>query len=131
MKREVVQRYNNQTVENNEDSHGVDNHMGDSGTAQYEQEKNLSLKENDAELLQEINDSLEKIDEGTYGICIDTGEDISKERLNAIPYAKRTIQAQKSYDKGRNNRGDKSPNLHSDPAETIKQLNSEQDAFKS
>lgn len=36
--------------------------------------------------LSEINLALNRIDKGTYGICSSCGEEISSERLNAIPY---------------------------------------------
>ena len=42
--------------------------------------------------------ALQRLDEGTYGICIDCGEDIPAERLEAIPEAIRCIDDQKRYD---------------------------------
>lgn len=39
------------------------------------------------ETLMKIDAALKKIDEGTYGVCEDCGEEISKERLNIIPFA--------------------------------------------
>ncbi len=34
-----------------------------------------------------LNDALKRIDDGSYGICAKCGEDISQERLDAVPYA--------------------------------------------
>lgn len=42
-----------------------------------------------------IQRALQKIDEGTYGICDDTGEPISRRRLEAVPEAIYTIEAQR------------------------------------
>ncbi|MCQ6282660.1 hypothetical protein [Bacillus sp. EB600] len=39
-----------------------------------------------------VNEALERIGEGTYGIYVDTIEDIPYERLEVLPYAKRTIE---------------------------------------
>ena len=48
----------------------------------------------DTMLLREINDSLARIDEGSYGICSECDEPISKKRLEAIPWARYCISCQ-------------------------------------
>ncbi len=45
----------------------------------------LRLRDRDRKLIRKIDEALERIDAGTYGICEDCGEDISKPRLNARP----------------------------------------------
>jgi DnaK suppressor protein len=62
-------------------------HMADIGSDNFEQEFTLSLMENDGGTLAQIEASLERIEEGTYGQCEDCGMKIPKTRLNAIPYA--------------------------------------------
>ncbi len=79
---------------------GVDNHMADAATELYEKEREMTLENNDEDILRDIKEALQRIEDGTYGICVDTGEEISTERLEAIPYAKRTFEAQQKYDKG-------------------------------
>ncbi len=49
--------------------------------------------------LREVEDALKRIREGTYGICIDTGEPIELERLKAYPTASRTTRAQAIYER--------------------------------
>ena len=51
-------------------------------------------------VIKQIERALEKIDEGTYGVCDLTGEEISKKRLEAIPYATMTRDAQEKLEKG-------------------------------
>ncbi len=61
----------------------------------------LNLAEID-HLLQELNeveDALRRIRDGSYGICIDTGQPIELERLRAYPAAKRTARAQEIHEK--------------------------------
>lgn len=48
-----------------------------------------------------IQRALEKIDEGSYGVCDDTGEPISRGRLEAAPEAIYTIEAQKARERTR------------------------------
>ncbi len=62
-------------------------HMADIGSDNFEQEFTLSLMENDGGTLTQIEASLERIEEGTYGQCDDCGMKIPKSRLNAVPYA--------------------------------------------
>ena len=63
-------------------------HMADLGTDNYELEFTLGLIEGGRALLQEINEALERIRQGTYGICLATGRSIGKARLRAQPWAK-------------------------------------------
>lgn len=61
-------------------------HMADLGTDNFEQEFTLSLMENEGDVLSQIENSLERIEEGVYGQCEECGAVIPKTRLNAIPY---------------------------------------------
>jgi DnaK suppressor protein len=63
-------------------------HMADLGTDNYEREFTLGLMENNRALLREIDEALERIRNGTYGICVATGKPIGKARLRATPWTK-------------------------------------------
>ncbi|NLG43851.1 MAG: TraR/DksA family transcriptional regulator [Phycisphaerae bacterium] len=63
-------------------------HMADLGTDNYELEFTLGLIEGGRAVLQEIDEALERIERGTYGICQATGKPIGKARLRAKPWAK-------------------------------------------
>lgn len=63
-------------------------HMADLGTDNYEKEFTLGLIEGERALLRDIDEALERIEEGTYGICEATGKPIGKARLRARPWAK-------------------------------------------
>jgi RNA polymerase-binding protein DksA len=76
-----------------------DNHLADSATQLEEREKQRALHDTANNLLEEVNEALGRINTGTYGICVDTGEPIPYERLKALPYAKRTVEAQKEQEK--------------------------------
>ncbi len=49
--------------------------------------------------LREVEDALQRIRDGSYGICVDTGQPIEPDRLEACPTAKRTVKAQEIYEK--------------------------------
>jgi DnaK suppressor protein len=61
-------------------------HMADLGSDAYEQEFTLSLMETEEGTLEAIETALERIEEGTFGICDECGTNIPKTRINAIPY---------------------------------------------
>ena len=63
-------------------------HMADIGTDNYEQEFALGLMDSERKLLKEIDDALQRIEKGTYGICETTGKLIAKARLEAKPWAR-------------------------------------------
>jgi DnaK suppressor protein len=65
---------------------GVDDESADAGTTTFEREKELSIENNVRDLLQKIERSLARMDEGTYGICEFCGKPIEKARIKALPY---------------------------------------------
>lgn len=48
--------------------------------------RNIGLAQNEEAILEQVEASLERIESGTYGCCEDCGREISRERLDAIPY---------------------------------------------
>jgi RNA polymerase-binding protein DksA len=75
-------------------------HPADVGTDNFEQEFTLGLLESERVLLREIEEALERIQLGTYGVCLGTGEPIDKARLRARPWAKYCIAYARLMEKG-------------------------------
>ncbi|HHY43023.1 MAG TPA: conjugal transfer protein TraR [Thermoanaerobacterales bacterium] len=75
---------------------GYDNHPADLGAETFERAKDLGLKDNSKVLLMKVNHALDRISEGTYGICENCGKPISEERLKALPYTTLCIDCKKS-----------------------------------
>ena len=75
-----------------------DNHFADTATELDDREKQIMVSENAKRILEEVNEALERITKGTYGVCVDTGESIPYDRLAALPYAKRTVEAQEKLE---------------------------------
>jgi RNA polymerase-binding protein DksA len=65
----------------------TDNHLADLASATFDRELDLGLEEDAEEILSAIDAALQRIDEGTYGICTSCGAPIGAERLRAMPYA--------------------------------------------
>ena len=75
-------------------------HMADIGTDNYQQEFALELMDSERKLLKEIDDALERIEQGTYGICQGTGKPIAKTRLKAKPWAKYCMEFARMLEQG-------------------------------
>ena len=75
-------------------------HMADHGSDNFEQDFTLQLVESERKELYEIDRALNRIRQGTYGICEGTGESIHRARLEAIPYARYSIEYQRRLEAG-------------------------------
>ena len=62
-------------------------HMADIGTDNFEREFTLTLMESKDRTLEQIEEALERMEDGVYGVCEMCDAKISKTRLNAIPYS--------------------------------------------
>ncbi|HWD45635.1 MAG TPA: TraR/DksA C4-type zinc finger protein [Actinomycetota bacterium] len=73
---------------------GFDQHPGDSGTETFEMEKNVSLREQVDDELQEIEAAFQRLERGTYGTCQACGRPIGDERLEAMPATRFCVEDQ-------------------------------------
>lgn len=66
----------------------------------YSRELTFSLSDGERALLLQIEDSLSRLEAGTYGRCAHCGEAISSLRLEALPWARLCIDCQELLEKG-------------------------------
>ncbi len=93
-------RETNEDVKNPANSKGYSQHQADEGTDDFMRDVTLQISGQECGILRQIERALEKMDEGTYGICDVTNNPIPKARLEAIPYATMTVEAQEQVEKG-------------------------------
>lgn len=67
-------------------------HLADEGTEMYQREMTARLIAREQDRLEEVEQALQRIEDGTFGICLATGQPISKERLRATPWAKFSME---------------------------------------
>jgi RNA polymerase-binding transcription factor DksA len=89
-------------AENNEAS-AVGQHQADAGSDAYEKDFALSLLSQEQDALYEIEEALKRIELGTYGVCEMSNKFIPHARLEAIPFARFTVECQQQLEK--ENRG--------------------------
>ncbi len=87
-------------TEANGDLSSMPIHMADIGSDNFEQEFTISLMESEEGTLDQIEASLERIEDGTYGQCEECGARIPKTRLNAIPYANLCVKCAAREEQG-------------------------------
>lgn len=66
-------------------------HMADVGTDNMEREKAFFFATREGKFLNHIEEALERIENGSYGICDDCEKPIPEERLLAVPTATRCV----------------------------------------
>ena len=76
-------------------------HQADAGSDAYDRDFALSLLSQEQDALYEIEEALKRIDTGTYGICEMSGKAIPHPRLEAIPFARCTVECQAQIEKQR------------------------------
>jgi RNA polymerase-binding protein DksA len=64
-----------------------DNHLAETASVTLDREIDYTLEENSGQVLVEIEAALQRIEQGTYGICAACGKEIVPERLEAYPWA--------------------------------------------
>ncbi len=74
-------------------------HLADIADDVADTDLNFKIKTSEEDILKAVDEALKKIEEGTYGLCIDCGELISEQRLEAMPYAVRCMQCKEQYEK--------------------------------
>ncbi len=74
---------------------------GDMSQSLFTRELDATVEQTMEKRLEAVERALQKVEEGTYGICDDTGEAIPKGRLEAMPEAIYTVEAQQRRERER------------------------------
>ncbi len=74
--------------------------MADTATETVDRVIDYTLEEHDERLLAAIDEALERIDAGTYGICDNCGAQIAPDRLEAMPWTTLCIDCKRKEERG-------------------------------
>ena len=77
-----------------DEGEGAEEDTADLASAMMDKEMNLSVEDEIEDLLATVDHALQKMDDGTYGICDISGEPIPTSRLEIIPWAALTVECQ-------------------------------------
>ncbi len=74
--------------------------IADRAAQSYTKEFLFHQSNNERQLLQMVEEALNRIHEGTFGQCIACGEEINLKRLDAVPWTRHCIQCQEKLEQG-------------------------------
>jgi DnaK suppressor protein len=74
-------------------------HQADAGSDAYDKDFALSLLSQEQDALWEIEEAIKRIDNGTYGVCEMSGKAIPAARLEALPFARLTVECQAEFER--------------------------------
>ena len=81
------------------DLSGYSFHLADVATDNFDRELNLDLASSEQSLLNRVDGALQKLKDGTYGVCENCGKSIGLKRLKAVPYAELCIKCKEAEEK--------------------------------
>ena len=74
-------------------------HMADAGTDTYDRDLALGMLSTEQDALYQVDQALDRIRAGTYGVCELTGRPIEAERLRAVPWTRFSASAEKQIER--------------------------------
>ena len=78
----------------------------DAGTETFNRDVALSMVASEQEALDEIEDAIDRIFDGSYGICQETEKPIKKTRLKVVPFTRFSLEGQNLYEQRKRREGD-------------------------
>ncbi|KGN38416.1 DNA-binding protein [Knoellia subterranea KCTC 19937] len=78
---------------------GAGDDQADAGAKTYDREQEIALADNAREMLRQSEHALERLDDGTYGVCESCGNPVGKLRLQAFPRATLCMTCKKNQER--------------------------------
>jgi DnaK suppressor protein len=97
--REEILREAQETLQHLQDENQNHPDLADRASSETERAIELRARDRQRKLIAKIDAALQRIDDGTYGFCEETGEPISLRRLEARPIATLSIEAQERHER--------------------------------
>ncbi|HZP21144.1 MAG TPA: RNA polymerase-binding protein DksA [Bauldia sp.] len=97
--REEILREAKDTLQHLQDESTNHSDFADRASSETDRAIELRARDRQRKLISKIDAALQRIDDGTYGYCEETGEPISLKRLDARPIATLSIEAQERHER--------------------------------
>jgi DnaK suppressor protein len=95
-----------ETLKNLQEESLAEPDMADRASLEADRSLELRTRDRQRKLISKIDEAVERIDEGNYGYCEETGEPIALRRLEARPIATLSIEAQERHERMERTRRD-------------------------
>ncbi|MGE0641972.1 MAG: TraR/DksA family transcriptional regulator [Thermoanaerobaculia bacterium] len=99
-KAEILAMYRKDLQSGQESNDSPTEDIVDRANNAYSRELAFSISDNEREFIFQIDQAIARMDAGTYGYCLHTGQPIGIARLEALPWAKYGVEAQELLEKG-------------------------------
>jgi DnaK suppressor protein len=99
-KQEILAMYQKDLKSGQESNDSPTEDLVDRANNAYTRELAFSISDSERELMHQIDLAIERLNSGVYGFCLHTGQQIGQARLEAIPWAKYSVEAQELLEKG-------------------------------
>ena len=97
--KEDILREAKETLQHLQDENANHSDFADRASSETDRAIELRARDRQRKLISKIESALQRIDDGTYGYCEETGEPISLKRLDARPIATLSIEAQERHER--------------------------------
>lgn len=97
---EMIETFNRDRAAGNVTNDDGIQDLADKAASTYSKELNFSLSDSDRIMLQQIEEALDRINNGEYGSCANCGTQISEKRLQAVPWTPYCIDCQELQEQG-------------------------------
>jgi DnaK suppressor protein len=74
--------------------------VADKASSSYTKEFLFSLSNTERELLQEVDEALDRIDDRRFGVCLSCEDEMNLKRLEAVPWARHCVPCQEKQEQG-------------------------------
>ena len=95
--RDELVRESSQTLMNLQEAGGAEPDLADRASTESDRSLELRTRDRERKLIGKIEEALGRIEDGSYGYCVETGEPIGLRRLEARPIATLGIEAQERH----------------------------------
>jgi DnaK suppressor protein len=97
--RDDILREAKQTLQHLQEENVNHPDLADRASSETDRAIELRARDRQRKLIAKIDAALERIEDGTYGYCVETGDPISPKRLEARPIATLSIEAQERHER--------------------------------
>ena len=97
--KEDILKESRETLAHLQDDNNILPDLADRASTETDRSLELRTRDRQRKLISKIDAALQRIEDGTYGFCEETGEPISLKRLDARPIATLSIEAQERHER--------------------------------
>lgn len=99
-RQELTEAYNRDKNYGRESDSGGTQDLADKASSSYTKEFLYSLSNTERQILEQVEEAIERMDEGEYGTCAECEEKITRKRLDAVPWARYCVPCQARIEQG-------------------------------